>query len=166
MQNNIEKVLKNRLNNKQNKVFLCIGSSLCVGDSLGPRVGEILSANINSKTVKIIGNNKLNINNQNISYITKFVTKKFIDPYIVLIDSALASRELLGKIIVNKNNMIIGRAIENESLVKGDISIKGVVAEKNDSRINNMRNLNNTSKEIVEKLSYEIAIQILNSLQV
>ena len=133
---------------------------------MGPRVGEILSANINSKTVKIIGNNKLNINNQNISYITKFVTKNFIDSYIVLIDSALASRELLGKIIVNKNNMIIGRAIENESLVKGDISIKGVVAEKNDSRINNMRNLNNTSKEIVEKLSYEIAIQILNSLQV
>ena len=78
----------------------------------------------------------------------------------------MASRELLGKIIVNKNSMIIGRAIKNESLVKGDISIKGVVAEKNDSRINNMRNLNNTSKDIVEKLSYEIAIQILNSLQV
>ena len=50
--------------------------------------------------------------------------------------------------------MIIGRAIKNESLVKGDISIKGVVAEKNDSRINNMRNLNNTSNGKKAKLNY------------
>lgn len=166
MQNSIERILKNKLNNNKNKVFICIGSSLCVGDSLGPRVGEILSANINLKTVKIIGNNKININNQNINYITKVVNQNFNNPYIILIDSALASKELLGKIIINKNNMIIGKAIENENLVKCDISIKGVVAEKNDNRIFNIKNLYNTSKEIVEKLSYEIAAQILKSLQV
>ena len=42
LQNNISKVLEKEINNNYQKVFLCVGTNKCIGDSLGPRVGEIL----------------------------------------------------------------------------------------------------------------------------
>ena len=66
MQNNLSGILRKELYNKNNKVFLCIGTNKCIGDSLGPKIGEILNEKLYNNNIYVIGNLRENINYSNI----------------------------------------------------------------------------------------------------
>lgn len=166
MLNNIFKILKEEIHNSYNKVFLCIGTSRCIGDSLGPRVGEILSKKIESDNICVFGNIEQNVNYSNINIILEKIYKEINNPYLIIIDSALSNKKYIGKIIVNKKNMIIGSALDKQDYKLGSISIKGIVGENKNNRICNFNTLNDISEDLIQKLSENISNQIIKVLQV
>ena len=74
------------MNKNLNKIILCIGTSKCIGDSMGPMVGEYLYNNINKKGIYVYGNLKNNITYQNIDSILNKINKHLNNSYIVVID--------------------------------------------------------------------------------
>ena len=162
MQNNISKILKKQMHNCYPKIFLCIGSSKCIGDSLGPKVGEILSKKINN--IYVFGNMEQNVSYSNINIVLEEIYHKINNPYLIIIDSALSDKQYVGNIIINRNSMIIGSALNKQDYELGNISIKGIVGERQNSSINNFNILNGVSKDLIEKLAYNISNQILQSL--
>lgn len=167
MSNNVETILQKVVkDNTKNKVFLCIGTTKCVGDSLGPRVGEILSKKIKKSNVYVIGNIKNNISYKKIYNALYKIYNNIEKPYLILIDSALSNKEYVGNIVVNKNSMIIGNALNKTDYKFGKIFIKGIVGENKKDSIKNFNILNNVSINLIEKLSKDISNQIIKSLYV
>ena len=149
-----------------NKVILCIGTSKCVGDSLGPIVGENLYKKINKSNIYIFGNLKNNITYQNVDIVLNRINKIIKNPYLIVVDSALASKEYLGQIIISKNRMIIGSALDKASYNIGNLNIKGVVGENKNSCIKNYKELNSVSINLIKRLSFNISNKILDFLNV
>lgn len=166
MENFIYKLLRKELSNKYTKVFLCVGTNKCIGDSLGPCVGEILSNKIKSNDIRIIGTLNNNINSCNINRVINHVNNSINNPYFIIIDSALSKEEFIGEIIIERKSMKVGEALNKKHKLIGNISIKGIVGKNDESNIRNFINLNNVSKEMINDLSYKIANPILKALEV
>ena len=152
------------MNNNLNKTILCIGTSKCIGDSLGPFVGENLYNRINKSNVYIFGNIKNNITYQNLDTILSRIKSNIDNPYFILIDSALSSKENIGKIVISKNKMIIGNALNKQNYKLGNLSIKGIVAEYKKNCINNYNELNNVSIDLIQTMSKRISNKIIKLL--
>lgn len=166
MQNDLSRILRKELYNKNNKVFLCIGTNKCIGDSLGPRIGEILNEKLYKNNIYVIGNLRENINYSNIFNTLNKIYNNIDNPYLILIDSALSNKEYVGNIVINKNGMIIGESLKKEKRKIGDIAIKGIVGENKENNIKNFNILNNVEEEVIEKLSNIISSQIISALKV
>ena len=164
MQNNISKVLAREINNSHQKVFLCVGTNKCIGDSLGPRVGQILSQKIKRNNVYVFGNLEQNVTYNNINIILEEIYSKIVNPYLIIIDSALSDSRYIGNVIINKKSMIIGSGLNKKDYKLGNISIKGIVGEDNKDNIMNFNNLNNISETLVKNLSDNISKQIIKLL--
>lgn len=166
MQNDLSRILRKELYNKNNKVFLCIGTNKCIGDSLGPRIGEILNEKLYKNNIYVIGNLRENINYSNIFNTLNKIYNNIDNPYLILIDSALSNKEYVGNIVINKKGMIIGESLKKEKRKIGDIAIKGIVGENKENNIKNFNILNNVEEEVIEKLSNIISSQIISALKV
>ena len=149
-----------------NKVILCIGTSKCIGDSLGPLVGEDLYSKVNQSNIYIFGNLKRNITYQNVDIVLNKIDKQIKNSYFIVIDSALSNRENIGKMVISKNKMIIGNALNKQNYEIGDLSIKGVVGENKKSCIQNFNELNNVSISLIKKLSRIISNKVIQTLNV
>ena len=141
-----------------NKVFLCVGTSKCIGDSLGPIVGENLNNKINKSDVYVFGNLRDNITNK--------IDKQIKNPYLIVVDSALSSKKHIGRVIISKNKMVIGKALNKLNYSFGNICIKGVVGENKNNCIRNYNELNNVQEKLIQKLSIDILNKILYDLNV
>ena len=146
------------MNRNLNKIILCIGTSDCIGDSLGPMVGEHLYNNINKSNIYIYGNLKNNITYKNINIILNKLNTQIKRHYIILVDSALSNKNYIGKIIVSKNKMVIGGALDKQNYQLGDLSIKGIVGENKYNCIENYDELNNVSMKLIK--NYLVKYQI------
>lgn len=149
-----------------NKIILCIGTSKCIGDSLGPLVGENLYNEINKSNIYIFGNLKNNITYQNIDIVLNKINKQIINSYFIVIDSALSDKENIGKVVISRNKMIIGSSLNKLNYEIGNLSIKGVVGENKNSCIQNFNELNNVPINLIKKLSKQISNKILQTLDV
>ena len=147
------------------KIILCIGTSKCIGDSLGPIVGEYLYNNIKKSNVYVLGNLKNNITYQNIDVILNRINNTIKNPYMILIDSALSNKNYIGKIVVNKNKMIVGSALNKSEYKYGNLSIKGIVGENKYSYEENYNELNNVSVDLVKNISKNIINEIIPRLE-
>lgn len=147
------------------KIILCIGTSKCIGDSLGPIVGEYLYNNIKKSNVYVLGNLKNNITYQNIDVILNRINNTIKNPYMILIDSALSNKNYIGKIVVNKNKMIVGSALNKSEYKYGNLSIKGIVGENKYSYEENYNELNNVSLDLVKNISKNIINDIIPRLE-
>ena len=166
MENFIYKILKKELKNDCTKIFLCVGTNNCVGDSLGPIVGDILTQKINSNNIYIVGNSNKNLNSKNFNQNIEKIKNEIYNPFFIIIDSALANKEVIGKVIINNNSMIIGSALNKKHELIGNLCIKGVVGENKENSVENFFYLNSVPKAMVENLSYKIANSILKALEV
>ena len=162
MKENLLKTLKKEICNDNFNIFLCIGTTKCIGDSLGPKVGEILYKNIKKDNICVLGNIQQNIDYNNINIVLKELYNKVKNPYLIVIDSALGDKKYIGNIIANKKQMVIGNGLNKKGYKLGNISIKGIIGEDRKDEIKNFKTLNNISNNIIEKLSYEISNQIIN----
>lgn len=145
-------------------VFLCIGTNRVIGDCFGPLVGYKLKYFFrNEKNIEIIGDIENAVCFQNVYDAIKKTPK---DSFIIAIDAALSNKNNVGKIIVSKEKMNIGRGLNKKSIYVGDISIKGIVSKDLKKPQYNFRVLQNTSLGLIMNMADCVAEGIYNVINV
>lgn len=138
----------------ENILFVCIGNGKIIGDSLGPLIGTVLEKNKrliqNNVKIDVIGTFENPILYYNVEEFIKNIDSQDYSE-IVIIDSALGSKENIGKVMITPAEILIGVGVNRGRMVKGDIILKGVVGI----------NYNNISRNLTELESVE-AKQIEN----
>ena len=119
-------VLKRKINLQDNILFVCIGTSSIIWDSVGPLVGSYLKQRINKKY--IIGDMKKNICSRKdlILYYPRMKNK-----FIVAIDVAI-NDILNNDIYVNDSFISMGTAFGNNRGNIGNLSIKAGISNWQD----------------------------------
>ena len=145
----------------ENILFVCIGNGKIIGDSLGPLIGTVLEKNKrliqNNVKIDVIGTFENPILYYNVEEFIKNIDSQDYSE-IVIIDSALGSKENIGKVMITPAEILIGVGVNRGRMVKGDIILKGVVGI----------NYNNISRNLIELESVEakqiekIAIKMLD----
>ena len=115
-------------------LFICIGNSKIVGDSLGPLIGSII---LNSKEmieknnniiVEVIGTISNPLGYSKIETEINKINREMYDK-VIIIDSALGSKNNIGEISINNTIIIVGKGTNEGRALNGDIIIKGIVAQ-------------------------------------
>ena len=148
-----------------NILFLCVGDSNIIGDSLGPLIGSFIKNNKNmifpKKKIEVIGTMNKPIGYNSLDrYINKNNEIKKNNTFII-IDSALGSRKHIGKIIVDKSSLYAGNGINEGKILKGDILIRGIVGKNYNDNILNSRELKNIKAKEIDNIASKIIINIL-----
>lgn len=132
----------------ENILFVCIGNGKIIGDSLGPLIGTVLEKNKrliqNNVNIEVIGTFENPILYYNVEEFIKNIDSQDYSE-IVIIDSALGSKENIGKVMITPAEILIGVGVNRGRMVKGDIILKGVVGI----------NYNNISRNLIELESVE-----------
>ena len=138
-------------------IFVCIGSDLVLGDSLGPLVGTFLrSKELNSY---IYGTLNSPITAKEVSYAGTYLRRMHENTLIVSIDAAVGDESDVGLIKIINRGLKPGLGVNKDLDAIGDVSIIGVVAGKSTKNYNlfNMTRLN-----FVYKMAQTIADGIEN----
>ena len=140
--------------NKQNKkpIFICIGSDLVLGDSLGPLVGTFLkNRNVGAY---IYGTLNFPITAKEVEYARTYLKQMHPNSITIAIDAAIGSSEDIGLIRVLNKGLKPGLGVDKNLGTVGDLSIIGVVASKSNKNTNlfNLTRLN-----LVYKMAEKIA---------
>ncbi len=164
--------------NKQNKniIFLCIGTSKIMGDSIGPIVGTNLkkdlkkylkfkrNLNIENNNIKIIGDMSNNFSYNNIEDNIKIIKNTSKNNFIIVIDSALSSENNIGKIFVHNRGMKYAEALKRNNEIIGDMSIKAVVGKNTQNRFKNFTILKNISSQRIITMSNIVSKGIIDAM--
>lgn len=145
-----------------NILFLCIGDSNIVGDSLGPLIGSFIQRNKDtiqtSMNIEVIGTMDFPIN-----YITinNIINNPKENTFIIIIDSALGSESNIGKIIIDEDRLCAGQGVNKGKYLSGDITIRGVVGKNHNNANLNTIELKNVSSIQIENMAYNIISTII-----
>ena len=144
-----------RLNNNCYPVIVCVGSDLVVGDSLGPYIGTELSKRL--KGVYIYGTHENPITAKETEVIYNTVKKLHPKSQILVVDAAVGDKKDIGLIKVTDRGIKPGLGANKDLSILGDISIIGIVAEKQPS-------LNNLFYQTRFSLIYSLSQTIINGI--
>ncbi len=109
-----------------NLVFICIGTPLVSGDSLGPVIGETLKQ-YPLKNIYIYGTKEEPIHALNLTENFTEIKKKHPDAFIVAIDASFGTRIHLGNICIDKGPLFPGLGVKKDLPPVGDLSITAIV---------------------------------------
>ncbi len=133
-------------------VFICIGSDLVLGDSLGPLVGTLLKKkNIQSY---VYGTLNFPITAKEVEYARTYLKQMHPASISVAIDAAVGNEEDVGLIRVINKGLKPGLGVDKNLGIVGDISIVGIVASKS---LKNYNLFNLTRLNLVYKMAEKIA---------
>lgn len=140
----------------ENILFVCIGNGKIIGDSLGPLIGTVLEKNKrliqNNVKIDVIGTFENPILYYNVEeFIKKIDSQDYSE--IVIIDSALGSKENIGKVMITPAEILIGVGVNRGRMVKGDIILKGVVGINYNNISRNLIELESVEAKQVEKIA-------------
>ena len=116
------RVLKRKIKAQNNVLFVCIGTSDILWDSVGPLVGSFLKENINNRYV--IGDTNNNICSK---YDLMCYNSIIKDKFIIAIDTAI-SNSSKNEIYVTNSYISMGSAFNNNKGNIGDLSIKAEIS--------------------------------------
>ena len=140
----------------KNILFVCIGNGKIIGDSLGPLIGTVLEKNKrliqNNVNIEVIGTFENPILYYNVEEFIKNIDSQDYSE-IVIIDSALGSKENIGKVMITPAEILIGVGVNRGRMVKGDIILKGVVGINYNNISRNLIELENVETKQVEKIA-------------
>ena len=151
-----------------NIIFLCIGTDRVTGDCFGPIAGSILMNKQNNYKIpnmEVIGCLEDNISFEKAEEKIKEQISKYKKPLIVSIDAALSNKNNVEKIFVQNYGIELGKSLEKDKKVFGDISIQAVVGKNMKCKQENFRILQNIPLSKVMKLSNLVAngiIEVMN----
>ena len=140
--------------NPQNKkpIFICIGSDLVLGDSLGPLIGTTLkNKNIRSY---IYGTLNFPITSKEVEYARTYLKQMHPSCISIAIDAAIGDSDDVGLIRVFNKGLKPGLGVDKNLGTVGDLSIIGVVAAKS---IKNYNLFNATRLNLIYKMANQIA---------
>lgn len=133
-------------------IFVCVGSDLVLGDSLGPLVGTMLrNRNLNAY---IYGTLNFPITAKEIEYVRRYVKMMHKNSKIVCIDASIGYANDIGAIKIKNAGIKPGLGVNKDIEEIGDVSIIGIVASKS---IENVNLYNLTRLNLVYKLADTIA---------
>lgn len=140
--------------NPKNKkpIFVCIGSDLVLGDSLGPLVGTFLK----NKGVKsyVYGTLNFPITAKEIEYARTYLKQMHPSSVVVAIDAAIGNADDVGLIRVFNKGLKPGLGVDKNLGTVGDSSIIGIVAGKS---LQNYNLFNMTRLNLVYKMAEQIS---------
>lgn len=140
----------NPLNKKP--IFVCIGSDLVLGDSLGPLVGTFLK----NKGVQsyVYGTLNFPITAKEIEYARTYLKQMHPSSTIIAIDAAIGSADDVGLIRVINKGLKPGLGVDKNLGTVGDSSIIGIVAAKS---LQNYNLFNMTRLNLIYKMAEQIS---------
>ena len=138
--------------NNNHPFFICIGSDLVMGDSLGPLVGTLLK----KKDVRsyVYGTLNFPITAKEVEYARTYLKQMHPSSISIAIDAAVGSSEDVGLIKVVNKGLKPGLGVNKNLGVIGDVSIIGIVAK---SSFNNRELFSLTRLNLVYKMAEIIA---------
>lgn len=116
-------------NIKEPAVFMCVGTSKVLSDSIGPLVGDKLISSCTSKYV--YGTTESNITALNIKESYDKITALHPNSQIIVVDSAVGDCSQVGKVQVFNSGLFPGLATDKHIGIMGDSSVIGVVSNRN-----------------------------------
>lgn len=145
-----------------NILFLCIGDSNIIGDSLGPLIGSFIQKNKNAiKTntnIEVIGTMKSPVGYKTINNI---ISDTQNNTFIIIIDSALGSENNVGKIVIDESNLCAGKGVNKGKYLNGDITIRGIVGKNHNNIKANSMELRNISAIRIDNMAFKIISTII-----
>lgn len=154
----LKEIIENYSYNKENIVFLCIGSDKYVGDSLGPLVGTML--NENNVPYQIYGTLKEPVHSFNLKQTIKKINRQFKKPLIISIDACLGDKNEVGDVVFKEGPISPGTALKKVLPEVGDYHLKGMVNYidplpttqfLNDTRLYTVMNLAKTITKVISQ---------------
>lgn len=145
---NFINVLESKIKNENRElVFVCIGTSKVIGDSLGPLVGSYLKKN---SKLQVCGDLKDNIcKKSDINRVFHNLSNKCV----IVVDSAISNVDKVGEIFITSPKIIDYVGIKQDKKLKCDIIIKGVVSTYDNCNYRNLKNLKNVDFNFVDDLA-------------
>ena len=140
-------------------VFLCIGSDLSVGDSLGPVTGTKLKNMLAGLNCYVYGTLAKPITAHEVKYMNEFLKSTHPGSPIIAIDAAVGNAGDIGLIKVAKHGLKPGSGANKKLAKVGDVSIMGIVAEQS---MFNYSLFSATRLNIIYKMSEIISEGIAN----
>ena len=144
-------------------IFICIGSDLVLGDSLGPLVGTFLK---NKKVGSYIyGTLNFPITAKEIEYARTYLKQMHPNSISIAIDAVVGNGQDLGLIKVINQGLKPGLGVNKNLGTVGDLSIIGIVAK---SSYSNKELFNLTRLNLVYKMAEIITdgiVQYVNYLE-
>lgn len=120
-----------RDSNKDELIFVCIGTDKCIGDYVAPLVGTFV--NEEDKNIKIYGTLENPIHALNIEDKLKEVHNNHPNAFVVGVDACLGNKEDIGDIRIRDYAISPGRGVGKELPRVGDMSIIGIVDSSENS---------------------------------
>ncbi len=143
-------------------IYVCIGSDLVLGDSLGPLIGTMLKKRkVNSY---VYGTLNFPVTAKEIEYAKSHVKQMHPDSMLVAIDAAVGAQEDVGLIRVMNKGLKPGLGVDKNLGVIGDISIVGIVAAKS---LQNYNLYSSTRLNLIFKMAEKItsAIELYSKIE-
>lgn len=137
---------------KLRPIFICIGSDLVMGDSLGPLVGTLLKRkNIGSY---VYGTLNYPITAKEVEYARTYLKQMHPNSISIAVDAAVGNSEDVGLVKVVNRGLKPGLGVDKNLGTVGDLSIIGIVSNKSS---NNYALFNLTRLNLVYKMAEKIA---------
>lgn len=112
-----------------NAVIVCIGTDKCIGDCLGPLVGNILKEK--NFPLPIYGTLSDPIHALNIHTEIPKILNKYSNTTIIAIDACLGASSSIGEIHIREGALKPGKGVGKTLPSIGNISIIGIIDESN-----------------------------------
>lgn len=123
--------------NMKNLVFLCIGTTKIIGDSVGPKVGDILKKQ--GIDAYVYGDTRRQVTAINVDDYAKMIKGRHKEDIVIVIDSALGKSKDIGSIKVTRNGIKPGGAFDKNKERVGDIGILAVVGDADADRMQELK---------------------------
>ena len=111
---------------KQQPVFLCIGTDRMTGECLGPLVGYKLWQHYKDKS-SIFGTLEQPVHALNLHYTLTKIRLRFTNPFVIVVDAALGLPGHIGNITLFPGSLLPGEGMNKTLPPVGDLSITGIV---------------------------------------
>ncbi|RKD22036.1 spore protease YyaC [Caminicella sporogenes] len=109
----------------ENTIIICIGTDRCIGDALGPIVGNLLTK-MNFK-YPVYGTLKYPIHAVNLKDEIKKIKLNHKNPHIIAVDACLGEKSFIGNIQIRKGPIFPGKGVGKILPSLGDLSVVGIV---------------------------------------
>lgn len=116
--------------------------------------------------VTVIGNLEETVCANNLDDTLRKIKSIYKNPFTVVIDSAISSKQNIGKITVANQGMYLGSGLNKKINCVGDMSIKGIVSENLNVPKYNFRLLQNTPLSLVMTMADIVASGIYNTINI
>ena len=123
--------------NMKNLVFLCIGTTKIIGDSVGPKVGDKLKEQ--GVDAYVYGDTHRQVTAINVDDYAKMIKGRHKKDIVIVIDAALGKSKDIGSIKVTRNGIKPGGAFDKNKQRVGDIGILAVVGDADGNRMQELK---------------------------